>query len=65
MQRCSPDQPIHVPRPKTPLSLPDPDARFSCMETDARTAPELVTLPLKVSALGDVSTPFSMLTEKL
>jgi hypothetical protein len=45
--------------------LPDPEARFSCMATDARTAPELVTLPLKVSALGDVITPFSMLTEKL
>ena len=36
---------------------------FSCTVMDSRTAPELVTLPLKVSALGDIITPFSMLTE--
>jgi hypothetical protein len=33
------------------------------MVTDARTAPVLVTFPLKVSTLGDVITPFSMLIE--
>jgi hypothetical protein len=62
VQRWSPDQPIQVPRPRTPFSLPAPDACLSCTATEARTAPELVTLPLKVPTLGDVITPSSMLT---
>src|SRR5487761_2007996 len=62
-QRWSPDQPVQVPRPRTPFNLPIPVACFSCTLTDARTAPELVTLPLKVCTTGDVITPFSILTE--
>ncbi|MGY4325633.1 hypothetical protein ACVWWG_000047 [Bradyrhizobium sp. LB7.2] len=45
-------RPLQTPLPDAPDSLPDPDAYFCPTLTEARTAPDCATRPLKVRCSG-------------